>query len=177
MRRSVVLCLLLVVSCSRTAPTPRSEECRARGIAQVGDRLPDCTFRTLDGSSLKLADLKGTPVLLNFWASWCPNCVQELPALEKTSALYAGRVRFIGADLLGLEGETESSAKAFAGRFHLSYTSILDRKGLLYGHFSPRLFPPTTIFADAQGVIRFRKFGPMTEREIHDNIARYLAVR
>jgi thiol-disulfide isomerase/thioredoxin len=181
-RKWLILVLAGVAACSSAAsgngPAGKGAlpRCHAQGIASVGDSAPDCVFHTLDGATLRLSELKGTPYVLNFWASWCPNCVQEMPALQKTSGEYAGRVRFLGADLLGVEGETTGAARAFAARFGVTYTSILDEGGLLYAHFSPRLFPPTTIFIDANGVIRYRKFGPMTPPEIRANLKKYLGV-
>lgn len=181
MRRSIAFLLFLLAGCGpgkspiEVQATPHP--CRATGIVSVGQTVPlECEFRTMDGGRLKLADLKGKPTVLNFWASWCPNCVDEMPALQKAHEELGDRVRFLGANLLGVDGETEAAAKAFARRFRVTYPSIYDQGGLLYAHFSPRLFPPTTIWVDENGVIKHRKFGPLDLAAIRAEIRRYLGV-
>jgi thiol-disulfide isomerase/thioredoxin len=172
--------LLVLTGCGKATPAPtagRPKPCRATSIISVGQRIPfDCEFRTMSGETLSLQDLKGKPTLLNFWASWCPNCVDEMPALQKAHEELGDEVRFLGANLLKVDGETESAAKAFAKRFAVTYDSIYDEGGLLYAHFSPRLFPPTTIWIDAQGVVKFRKFGPLDLDTIKADVRTHLGV-
>lgn len=151
--------------------------CRARGIASVGEAIPpDCSFRLLGGGVLNLGELKGKPTVLNFWASWCPNCIAEMPDFERVHRRMRDKVRFLGANLLGVQGETEFAAETFALRTGVTYDSIYDQGGLLYAHFSPRLFPPTTILIDADGIVRYRQFGQMTGAELEEQIRVRLGV-
>src|SRR5262245_56053134 len=62
----------------------------AFGAAKVGERAADFTLPALDGSQVKLSDLKGSVVVLDFWASWCVPCKKELPALDALARRYAG---------------------------------------------------------------------------------------
>ncbi|MCX6049823.1 MAG: redoxin domain-containing protein, partial [Chloroflexi bacterium] len=64
----------------------------------IGYPAPDFTLTTLDGKTFNLRAHRGTPVVLNFWATWCGPCQEELPAVEATSARYANQVQVIGVD-------------------------------------------------------------------------------
>ena len=64
----------------------------------VGYPAPDFRLKTLDDQTFALSDLRGTPVVLNFWATWCGPCQRELPALQKATQTYVGKVRIIGVD-------------------------------------------------------------------------------
>ncbi len=181
-RLCLAFLLVLITACGSPGSEGRDaskgpKPCRASGIISVGQPIPfDCEFRTMSGGTLRLSELKGTPTLLNFWASWCPNCVDEMPALEQAHKQLQDRVRFLGANLLRVDGETEAAAREFVERFDVGYDSIYDDGGLLYAHFSPRLFPPTTIWIDANGIVKFRKFGPLDLKSIRDDIRTHLGV-
>jgi len=180
MRRALILSLILAAAaCSAGQATPPGgpPPCRATEILGEGQPVPaGCRFRTLTGDDMTLGQLKGTPFLLNFWASWCPNCVEEMPALEQFHQRLGSRVAIVGADLLGVEGETESAARAFVRKTGASYTMIEDTGGLLFAHFSAAVFPPTTIWVDANGVVRHRQFGQIDLRTALDLTRRYLGV-
>ncbi|MBI4728027.1 MAG: TlpA family protein disulfide reductase [Acidobacteria bacterium] len=172
-RRATVFLLavaLLSVSCDGRAARPAGASgpprCRPAGLLQVGDLIPDCAFRTFEGKTLRLADLLGHPAVINFWASWCSQCIREMPAFQRVHERVAGRVAIVGMDLLGVDGETESAAQDFARRTGARYRLAYDRDGLLYAGFSPRVLLPTTIFAKADGTIVLRRFGPLDEPEL-----------
>ena len=180
MRRVAVMLLsLALAACSAGRATPEGgpPPCRATEILGEGQPVPaTCQFRVLTGGVMTLGQLKGTPFLLNFWASWCPNCVEEMPALEQAQGRFGNRVAIIGADLLGVEAETEAAARAFAGKRGVTYTIIEDQGGLLFAHFSAATLPPTTIWVDAGGIVRHRQFGQLDLRTTLDLTRRYLGV-
>jgi cytochrome c biogenesis protein CcmG/thiol:disulfide interchange protein DsbE len=108
---------------------------------------PDFTLTTLDGQDIRLADLRGQVVLLNFWASWCVPCRDEAPALQTIWEQYRDR----GVIVLGVAWtDTERGARAFMEEFFQDYPNGLDlgtRIGELYGITGV----PETFVIDRQG--------------------------
>src|SRR5690606_17948466 len=87
---------------------------RLRSMAQV-DRgpAPDFVLKTFDGQQVRIADLKGKPVVINFWASWCLECYDEAPLLEQASRDHAGEIVFLGVAYV----DTEPESLAYLERF------------------------------------------------------------
>ena len=83
----------------------------------VGHPAPDFTLTTAAGETFKLSDLRGTPVVLNFWATWCPPCRSEMPELQAASQRLAGQVAIVGVD----QAETPAQVQAFASQFGITY--------------------------------------------------------
>jgi cytochrome c biogenesis protein CcmG/thiol:disulfide interchange protein DsbE len=106
-----------------------------------------------------LADYKGKVVVLNFWASWCKPCTQELPLLEKTHRSLAGR----DATVLGANYQDLSeSALGFVRRFKLTYPSLRDRDGQFADRYGSRAFPETFVI-DRRGRIAAQRRGPVDQ--------------
>jgi cytochrome c biogenesis protein CcmG/thiol:disulfide interchange protein DsbE len=124
-----------------------------RPRAKEGSPAPDFQLPILGGGTLSSQELKGAPVVINFWASWCVPCRQEAPALEATYERYKARgVRFLGVDYEDLEGDAES----FTKEFRITYPSIRDVGGSLAAAFGVRGVPET-FFIDRQ--FRFFSIG------------------
>jgi thiol-disulfide isomerase/thioredoxin len=140
-----------VVPASVAPPSPR------RGFA-----APDFTLESLDGSQLTLSELRGSPVMLNLWASWCLPCRVEMPAIER---VYQ-RHREDGLVVVGLNvtaQDSEAAARAFAQEFGLSFPIVLDRDGAASARYE-LMGLPSTYFIDRQGIIRAVIIGgPMSE--------------
>jgi cytochrome c biogenesis protein CcmG/thiol:disulfide interchange protein DsbE len=106
-----------------------------------------------------LADYKGKVVVLNFWASWCKPCTEELPLLEKTQQSLAGR----NATVLGANYQDLSdSALKFVRRFKLTYPSLRDRDGQFADKYGSRAFPETFVI-DRRGKIAAQRRGPVDQ--------------
>lgn len=178
MSRLVALSLALAAACTAGASPPGELGCRALSRVSVGQRLPDCTFATLDGGEFRLASLDGTPSVVNFWAEWCYACREEMPALERVSQDLDGRVAFVGMDMLGIQGETAAAATRFAEATGVTYTLAFDEGGGLYEHFANPARPamPLTLFVGPDRRLRGMKFGPMEEAELRALIAEHLDV-
>ena len=142
-----------------------------QGSLRIGDTLPDFTLSFFDGyqlqgkSEIKLSDLKGKVVVLNFWASWCKPCEQEAAALESSWKAYEsdGRVVFVGADYV----DTEPEARGYLKKYSISYPNGPD-----LGTKVSQLFRitgvPETYIIDQNGKLAFSEIGPFSsEADIH----------
>jgi cytochrome c biogenesis protein CcmG/thiol:disulfide interchange protein DsbE len=141
---------------------------RQQGTVQPGDPIPDFTLKLYQGyeyegkSEIKLSDLRGKVVVLNFWASWCKPCEQEAAELEQAWETYSpsGQVVFLGADYV----DTEPEARIYLQKFGISYANGPDM-----GTKISQLFRiqgvPETYFIDPQGVLQYVKIGPFDSLE------------
>ena len=110
---------------------------------------PAFTLSRLDASAgkLSLAELKGKPVVVNFWASWCVPCKAEAPALQKTYEKYRSQ----GLTVLGIDAQDfRGDAKGFAKRFGVTYPVVYDGSGSTLGKWGVTGFPET-FFVDRAG--------------------------
>ena len=128
----------------------------------IGKPAPDFAVVALDGAStLRLSDLKGKPVVLNFWASWCVECQVEAGILEGVYQQFEKQKNQIHVVGIAIQ-DTHPQAQAFAQRFGKSYFLALDDAtgtiGLDYGLYGV----PETFFIDARGVVRFKHVGAVT---------------
>ena len=120
---------------------------------------PDATLPVLgaDGSG-SLRDYRGQVVVLNFWASWCPPCVDELPLLERTQR----RIKRRGATVLGVNyQDLPEDARIFVDRFDLSFPNLRDRDGEYAEKYAILGFPETFVI-DREGRIAAARRGPVT---------------
>lgn len=173
--------LIAAVTCGGGEREPAAqpkEGCQPEGIVSVGESIPsECSFEKIGGGRLRLADLAGKPAVINFWASWCTFCIAEMPDLQKVYASLGGRVEFVGADMLDVEGETQGAAEQFARSTGVKYPLIFDDGGLLYAHFSARLVMPVTVFVRSDGIVAHRLFGPLNEESLREILETELHVR
>jgi cytochrome c biogenesis protein CcmG/thiol:disulfide interchange protein DsbE len=133
---------------------------------------PEFTLERLDGEGdLSLASLRGKPVVLNFWASWCGPCKDEAPLLQEASERWGDRVAFVGIDVKDFRGD----ARDFLERFGVTYPNVYDGKGSTIGRYGVTGYPET-YFVDAEGRVRWRIAGPVEDAEdVDDGIRRALA--
>lgn len=173
-RAAAILAIALLASaCSPAA----ARNCAPTGLTSNGELLPDCTLATLNGPPLRLPDgIKGTPTVLNFWASWCTACTAEMPAFERVSKRAGASLRVLGVDAVGISGETRAAGTAFAARLRVTYPVAFDDAGGLYYHFQKRPTLPITVFVDARGIVADFHIGQLDEGEIVSAVSRNLGV-
>ncbi len=125
--------------------------------AQAGTEMPELTFQDPDGNSLALADLKGTPVLLNLWATWCAPCRVEMPLLDELAGVMGDdlKVLTVSQDMRG----AEVVAPFFAENSFENLEPWLDPEADLAVQFTQSGLMPTTILFDADGKEVFRVAG------------------
>jgi thiol-disulfide isomerase/thioredoxin len=123
---------------------------------------------TLDakGFTQLLCQLRGKPVVVNIWASWCGPCILEAPELAAVAASHHGDVQFIGVDIQ----DQLSLGRAFLQKFHWTYPSVFDPKGEIRDSFG-LLGAPHTLFFDANGVRTFVWSGPVTRDILSSGIS------
>ena len=138
-----------------------------------GFAAPDFTLETLDGDSFTLSDLRGKAVVVNLWASWCPPCRAEMPALQ--AAYEADQDR--GLEIVAVDMTYQDSAEdaqRFAEDFGLTFTIPLDRDGTVARQYLMRALP-STFFVGPDGVIRKVVIGgPMSEATIRSTVSEML---
>jgi peroxiredoxin len=115
----------------------------------VGYPAPDFTLATLDGGEFSLAAQRGTPLVVNFWATWCGPCEREIPTLQAASERYGDRVQIVGVD----QGESAETVRAFAEEYGMTFPIPLDMDGAVGWDFNVQGLP-TSFFIDGDGVIR-----------------------
>jgi len=132
---------------------------------RVNASAPDFELENLAGEHVRLSELRGKPVLLNFWATWCAPCVLEMPNIRKFYEKYPEQfdVLAINAD------ESRLDVERFAKDMGLTFDVLLDPGGKAQQLYQIRGYP-ASFFVDSQGVIRAQHVGMMTE----DNLADYL---
>ncbi len=130
-----------------------------------GFSAPDFTLELLGGGQTTLSDLRGKAVVINLWASWCPPCKAEMPAIQKVYEKNKER----GLEVLAVNTtyqDSEQAAASFIDEFDLTFPIPLDRTGTVSRQYQLRALP-STFFVDRQGVIRKVIIGgPMSETTI-----------
>jgi cytochrome c biogenesis protein CcmG, thiol:disulfide interchange protein DsbE len=148
------------------APIPVQPALAAQNPA-VGLVAPDFTLETLDGTTFQLSELRGTPLVLNFWATWCGPCIRELPALQTAAERYGNRVLIVGID----QGEPEHVVRPYVEEMGLTFPIPLDINMEVGQRYEVRGMP-TTYFVDADGVIRHVWLGEMNSITLAEGIAK-----
>ncbi len=110
-------------------------------VARVGQLAPDVTLNYLDGGRERLADLRGTPVLLNFWASTCAPCIREMPVFQTLSERSDGALRVVGVDVV----DTDEGAAEQIRRTGVTYRNADDPQGQVLATFAGTSLPRTVL--------------------------------
>ena len=133
---------------------------------------PAGTASAQAGCTLRLSDLQGRPVLVNFWATWCPPCRTEAKDLKDAAAKYAAQ----GLVIVGVSlQDPDDYVQKFANEFGLTYPLVIDRDGELSDVWrlgGPVQGIPTSYFIDKTGVIRDFYYGPIKDKALSDRLAK-----
>ena len=141
-------------------------------LPRSGYPAPDFTLETLEGKTVTLSDLNGEVVLINFWATWCPPCRAEMPAIQEVYEEYRDQ----GFTVLAVnQRESQGRVAAFMDELGLTFPVPLDREGRVSARYRVNALP-TTFFVDRAGIIRDVTIGgPMARIFIESQITSLLA--
>lgn len=131
--------------------------------------LPNFTMKTADGEEKTLADFRGKPVLLNFWASWCGPCTSEMPAIQAAYERTGQDVEFLMVNMTGMGGETEQSARALIEQEGYTFPVYFDVDGSAATTFGVTSIPQTYLI-DAKGNVIGAYMGSMSESVLNEGI-------
>jgi peroxiredoxin len=185
-RRPLVLLILLLAAlltagCGGGAASdevvavglPNLAEATMRGVnnaqrgLEPGQLAPDFTLQFADGAKTQLSDWQGQPVVLNFWATWCAPCREEMPEFV---AAY-DRYRDDGLVIVGVNAqETASQAAEFMGDFSMDFPVALDTRGDVQQLYNVRGLP-TTVFIDREGRVVERWAGLLSASALEELLA------
>ena len=126
-----------------------------------GDALPTESFELFDGGTASFADFGGKPLVINFWASWCPACVGELPDIQAVHEALGDEVTFLGV----ANADSRGAAIALADEVGLTYTLADDPNGDLFRSLG-LIAMPSTIFVTADGQIQEVFGGQLDEKAL-----------
>jgi peroxiredoxin len=132
---------------------------------RVGAEAPDFTLQDLSGNDVRLSSLRGKPVMINFWATWCPPCREEIPVITK---LYNETEGGSSYEVLGVATQSDTSTiRAFADEFDMDFPLLPDAGSNVVSTY--HVLPiPTTFFVDKDGIIRFIQTGPVTRASMEE---------
>jgi cytochrome c biogenesis protein CcmG/thiol:disulfide interchange protein DsbE len=139
----------------------------------VGKQAPDFTLPTLDGIEVSLSQFHGQPVLINFWATWCLPCREEMPELVRSYEAHKSE----GLMILGLNltySDTLPGVQEFVNEFHLTFPVLLDKDGKVAERLYPLPGVPTSIFINRDGTIERVQVGLMSGKQIDKFVAEIL---
>jgi peroxiredoxin len=129
---------------------------------QQGFEAPGFTLQTLDGEPVALSDLRGQAVLVNFWATWCPPCKAEMPAIQEVYDEYKGQGFTVLAVNMAYQDDP-GNIPSFMAEFGLDFPVLLENSGQVANTYLIRSLP-TSFFIDREGVIQEVVIGgPMAE--------------
>lgn len=136
----------------------------------TGDAAPTARFSLLQGGeAMSLTDLKGTPVVVNFFATWCTPCIKEMPDFESVHQALGDDVVFVGIDVQ----DSVAAAEGMVERTGVTYTIGRDPSGAIFESFGA-VNMPSTFLIDEKGTVVDRYAGALTAGELRERIDEHL---
>lgn len=140
--------------------------------AEVGAEAPDFELETLEGSTIRLSSLRGKPVLINFWATWCAPCVLEMPNFQKYYEQYPGSFEVLAINY----GESRDTVGRFVKDIGVTFPVLFDSDSKVHAMYR---FPgyPTSYLVDKNGIVRFQHVGLMDENTLESYLTQVEALQ
>jgi len=134
---------------------------------QVGQPALDFSLETVDGRQVSLSDLRGKPVMINFWATWCGPCVVEMPNIQEYYERYSGQFEVLAVNA----DESREEVESFGKKMNLTFPLLLDPGNQVNSLYRLRGYP-TTFLVDAEGVVQVQHIGPLSEAQIETYLSK-----
>lgn len=135
--------------------------------AEVNKRAPDFALYDVDGRVIQLSDFQGEkPVFINFWATWCPPCEREMPAMQALHEERGDEVQILAVNYL----ENRTQVKTFIDEMQVDFTVLLDVRGGVNSRYGVWSYP-TSVFVDRDGIVRGRFIGELTAEMMEEFVA------
>ncbi|MDX1659425.1 MAG: TlpA disulfide reductase family protein [Nitriliruptorales bacterium] len=166
---------VLVAACGgTTAPSAEpTEGPKAFEAVTPGDALPEAELELLgEDGAVNTATWVGKPTIINFWATWCTFCIDEMPDLEAAHQRLGDDVRFVGVDR---EDPNIDKALELAEETGVTYELVRDPDASYFRAVKGRGMP-LTVLVDEDGIIQFRHNGPLTEEQLLDLVDEHLGL-
>ncbi|TFD96633.1 TlpA family protein disulfide reductase [Jeotgalibacillus sp. R-1-5s-1] len=145
------------------ADNETAQPVESTGALKEGQAVPDVQAPTLDGDIIALKDLRGKKIILNFWATWCPPCMAEMPHMQD---YYEGMAKEQNVEILAVNLTSKDNGmdkvRSFVQDYELTFPILLDDTGLLGEEFQAYSIP-TTYLIDEEGIIQRKLMGPMDQ--------------
>jgi len=139
------------------------EELQETEVKTMNVQAPNFELKTLTGERMKLSDLKGKKVFINFWATWCPPCIEEMPTIQHFYEEHANDENFVILSVNATDLESDiDSVKQFAKNHKINFPILLDEKGDVSITYEI-LTIPTSIIINEEGIVVEQIIGPVSE--------------
>ena len=174
---AIVIGLLLIagpgfLSSLPAAPKPALQSGMQSRTPKEGEAIPDFELPTLDGRKVRLSALRGSPVLINFWATWCGPCKQEMPLLVEQYNWNKGKgLRVLAIDTLA--NDNVDDMRAFAKQFNMNFDVLVDETDAIAGGWEV-MGLPTTFFIRPDGTVAKVHVGQLTADQLKENLGMIL---
>ncbi len=179
LRRASTLRILAATLALAVGAAAQAQDNNPSFGVRAGQTAPDFTMLNTSGEPVTLSDARGTPVVLNFWASWCPPCIAEMPLLDRAADELQGDALFLLVNV----GENADTVNRFLERVAVEHASVVrdpgddtqsDIEGLVPSQAVASVYQtyglPTTLFIDADGVIQRRIEGPVFDATLAQHL-------
>jgi thiol-disulfide isomerase/thioredoxin len=166
---ALVVSVLILSACTANGPSPHGESAVLASNAASASLLPDDAYALpafgVEDYQALLAQLRGTPVVVNIWSSWCGPCRREASDLADAAAHDGDHVQFLGIDIL----DERTAAVRFMKEFGWTYPSVFDAAGAIRTSLG-FIGQPDTVFYDAKGRAVSTWSGPLTAEALREGI-------
>jgi peroxiredoxin len=171
---AIVIGVLLIARPMVTSPSTVTSQPALQGgvtsarMPQEGEQIPDFELPTLDGRTVRLSALRGSPVLINFWATWCGPCKQEMPLLVEQYNWNKGKgLRVLAIDTLA--NDNVDDMRVYAEKYKMNFDVLVDEKDAIAGGWNV-MGLPTTFFIKPDGNVAKVHVGQLTPDQLKENM-------